>query len=246
MSDENKGIVGGTAGLDPSKLFAATRQVFANAAVPQNQQRNTGVECPICKAEGVLQNPVMSEQAGLQCNMGHKYRDTDDLMSRPHGTVPVVLHKTIQPNQVNVTFAIPNGTLLALQSKYGADAEKMKATFASLAQVMVEPNTLIIGEVDLRRMGDVIGQPIRTPAELYGVIKGQQKQIEDLTEAAKQGANQGGSPAAGSTVLRRGELILWFDPPTTASLSEKAQSAGVRLEEFLEAFIKQGQENSWF
>lgn len=243
MPDEGKGIISGTAGLNAERLFAGTRAAFQNSAAPPNKRNSTGVECPVCKEQGVLQNPVWSDQGGLSCNAGHRYTDTDDLMSRPHGTVPVAMPQANQEAYVTVSFQIPGSTLATLQSRFNGDAKKMNATLSALVQHMSEPNMLIIGEADLRRMGDAAGQPIRTAAELYGIIKGQQTQLNDLKEAAE---TAGPAPQAGGTALRRGEMILWFDPPTTTSLIEKANNAGKRVEEFLEEHVGNANENNWF
>lgn len=243
MADETKGIVMGTAGLKPTALFAATREAFRNSTAAPRQVANTGVACPKCKENGLLLNPVMSTADGLKCNMGHKYNDTMELLGQPHDTVPVAGHKTIQENYVSYTIQIPNSTMQALQAKY-SDPEKLKATLAALAQRLIEGTTLIIPEAELRRMSDACGMSISSPAELFGVIKGQQKQIEDLQEEVK---GIGPAAATGSgTALRRGELILWFDPPTTTSLQEKAKTAERRLEDFLEQYIGQANENNWF
>jgi hypothetical protein len=242
MADENKGVVMGTAGLNPTQLFSATREVFRASTAAPRAAANTGVACPNCKENGVLLNPVISTADGLKCNMGHVFKDTMELLGRPHDTVPVAHHKVIQENWVPFQIQIPSNVLQALQAKYN-DPEKIKAAFAALAQRLIEDNTIIIPELEVKRLSDACGAPIRSATELYGVIKGQQQQISDLQDEVKVG---GPAPSTGGGALRRGELILWFDPPTTASLIEKAKSAGRRLEEFLEAFIGQANENNWF
>ena len=242
MADENKGIVMGTQGLNPTQLFSATREVFRASTAAPRAAANTGVACPDCKENGVLLNPVISTSEGLKCNLGHKFPDTMTLLGRPHDTVPVAQRQVIQENWVPFQIQIPSNVLQALQAKYN-DPEKIKAAFAALAQRLIEDNTIIIPEVELKRLSDACGMPIRSASELYGVIKGQQQQISDLEETAKVA---GPAPSSGGTMLRRGELILWFDPPTTSSLIEKAKSAGRRLEEFLESWIGQANENNWF
>ena len=242
MADDNKGVVMGTAGLKPTALFAATREVFKHAGAPPQKNMNTGVECPRCKDNGVLQNPVISTNDGLKCNMGHKYMDTDELMSMPHGTVPVAQRKAAQENWVTVSFQIPSGVMQQLQAKY-TDPERMKATFASLAQCMIDDHTVIVGQDDVRRIGDAAGIPVRSSADIFGIISAQQQQVNDLKEAATQTPQ---AASGGGTALRRGELILWFDPKTTGTMTEKAAAAGVRLEDFLEKYINEANENTWF
>ena len=242
MADENKGIVMGTAGLKPTALFAATREVFRGASAPARQNANTGVACWKCKEDGVVGNPVVSTGEGLRCNMGHKYTDTIELLVHPHDTVPVPQREVVQGNYVSFTVPIPGSVLQAMQAKY-PDPNKLKSTFAALAQRMIEGVTLIVPEAEVRRLSDACGIPIKAPADLFGVVKGQKQQIDDLEEELKA---HGPVASGGGTALRRGELILWFDPPTTQSLIEKAKAAERRLEEFLEQFIGQANENSWF
>ena len=242
MADDNKGIVMGTAGLNPASLFAATREVFKASGAPPSRNQNTGVACPECEVNGITENPVISTGQGLQCNMGHKFVDTEALLRRPHHTVPVTQHKAVQENYVTVSFQIPGHVMQELQAKY-PDRDRLNATLASLARHMLEPNTLVVGSADLKRISDAAGIPIRTPAELFGVVSQKQQEINDLKEAATQTPQQA---SAGGTALRRGELILWFDPPTTGSITEKAAAAGVRLEDFLEKFINEANANAWF
>jgi hypothetical protein len=248
MADDGlKGVVVGTTGLDPVSLFKRTRETFQNVnhdpSTPRRKSHNTGVACPDCKEQGILLNPVMADDSGLRCSQGHKFVDTDALLERPHDTVPVEMPTIQQENWVSASFQLPAATLAAIQSKYGSDTGKMRATFAALAAVMIDGSSIIIGGADVKRLSDACGLPIRNGTELYGIVKGQQQQIEDLESAAK---TAGPSQGTGGTMLRRGELILWFDPPTTSALTEKAKSAGVNLDAFLESYIGQANENSWF
>ncbi len=256
MAEENKGVVLSPTGMKASQLFfgttadskgptfSGTHNLFRAATAPPNQNRNTGVECPVCKEEGVLQNPFISNQDGLRCNMGHKFKDTDDLMSRPHNMVPVELPTAVQENYVTVNFQIPSGVLSALQTKYGGNQEKMRASFTALARALTAANTLILGEIELKRLSDAVGQPITNPAQLFGVITAKQKEIDELKESVK--GQPEGQREAGGTMLRRGELVLWFNPDNTKQLTERAGANNVRLEEFLESFVGQAIENNWF
>lgn len=253
MADENQGIVPGlqnnpkfAMGKEWAKgLFAQSRETFRNAAAPPNQKQNTGVECPECKAQGVEQNPVWSlPGVGLECNSGHRYRDTEQLMSRPHGTVPVAKRTTVQEGWVTVQFQISGSVAAELRSRY-TDKDRLDATFAALCQHLVEPNMIMLGEIDIRRISDKVGQPVRSGTELFGIIHSLQESLNQTRDELRQ--KEANTPERGSGVqLRRGEIIIWLNPQLSAKLHAKATAAATSDEQLLEQYATSGLENDWF
>jgi len=148
-----------------------------------------------------------------------------------------------QEGYVPVQFQVPSDLLQKLRAKYD-DKNRMDATFRSLCAHMVEPSMLIIGNVDLKRISDKVGMPVRSSGELYGILEAKVKEISDLKEQLAQSpASAGGG---GGTALRRGELIVWFNPDHTGRLVEQAKGAGLQAEAFVEKFIGEGLDNGWF
>lgn len=254
MADDNQGIVPGLQnnpkfglGQQWAKgLFAQSREVFRNAAAPPTQRQNTGVECPDCKAQGVIQNPVWSVPGvGLECNASHRFKDTEQLMSRPHDTVPVAKRTVVQEGWVTVQFQIAGSVSAELRNRY-QDKDKLDATFAALCQHLIEPNMIMLGEADIRRISDKLGQPIRSGQELYGAIHSLQDTLNNTRDELRLKEASTPSGDRSSIQLRRGELVLWFNPQITAKLEEKARAAGVPKEQLLEQYAGDGIENNWF
>lgn len=255
MPDENKGIVPGlqnnprfnlsTEG--PKGLFQMSREIFKTAAAPPVQRNNTGVECPDCKAQGIIDNPVWTVPGvGLECNAGHKFRDTDQLMSRPHGTVPVAKRTVIQEGWVTIQFQVSGNVAAELRTRY-PDKERMDATFAALCQHMVEPNMIMLGEADTKRIADKVGQPVRSGTELFGIIHSLQESLNNTKQELKQKEAESPSGGSGTGVqLRRGELIIWLNPQLTQKLEEKAKAAGVPKEQLIEQYETSALENDWY
>ena len=255
MAEENKGIIPGLQnnpkfGLGnqwAKGLFAESRNVFRGAAAPPTQRQNTGVECPDCKAQGVIENPVWSVPGvGLECNSGHKFKDTDQLMSRPHGTVPVAKRTVIQDGWVTIQFQIAGSVAAELRNRY-QDKDRLDATFAALCQHLIEPNMVMLGEADIKRISDKVGQPIRSGTELFGIIHSLQETLNNtrdelrLKEATSQPSGNGSG-----VQLRRGELIIWLNPQLTTKLEEKARAAGIPKEQLVEQNETNALENDWY
>jgi hypothetical protein len=252
MADENKGIIPqlqspqfALGKLGPKGLFAQSREIFRNAAAPPANRQNTGVACPECEALGVTQNPVWSTpNVGLQCDSGHKFRDTESLLSRPHSTVPVAKRTVVQEGWVTVQFQVAGSVAVELKNRY-QDKEKLDATFAALCQHLIEPNMIMLSEPDIRRIADKVGQSVRSGQELYGIIFSLQENLNSTRDELRQ--KQANTPERATSVqLRRGELIVWFNPPDTHKLEEAAKSAGVSNEQFVEQKAHEALENGWW
>jgi hypothetical protein len=267
MADENKGIVAGLQGNPKFSLFAPvpanasaeertnygvgglfkhSRMLHENqTAPPSTQRQNTGVECPECKTQGVVQNPVWSvPNVGLQCSSGHRFRDTESLMARPHGTVPVGKREVMQEGWVEVKFQLPGSVAAELRNKY-QDKDKLDATFAALCGHMIEPNMIMLGEPDIRRIADKVGQSVRSGQELYGIIFSLQENLNSTRDELRQ--KQANTPERSASIqLRRGEVIIWLSPPNTTKLTERAKGNGLSNEEQLEKDVTDGYENGWW
>jgi hypothetical protein len=181
---------------------------------------------------------------GLQCSSGHRFRDTETLMSRPHGTVPVAKREVMQEGWVEVKFQLPGSVAGELKNKY-QDKDKLDATFAALCAHLIEPNMIMLGEPDIRRIADKVGQPVRSGQELYGVIFTLQESLNSTRDELRQ--KQANTPERASGVqLRRGEVIIWLNPPNTRLLEEAAKAAGVPNEQYLENKVTEAFDNKWW
>lgn len=198
--------------------------------------------CPRCKMATGKLNQIVASAGTLQCsvNSTHIWPDassfyaenpTMDFKVAPPSFPP---QENYAPMSVSVPIAVKSG----LEAKYG---DKVGATVSAMLQVLLEGDTLIVPEADLRRIADKLGAKPRSSSELYGMIFALGEEVTEqksIAETAQRDVKAYEGLSIGRVVVDLGDEY--------AGASEKAKSAQLPLAIFITQNIKQALRDNWF
>jgi hypothetical protein len=198
--------------------------------------------CPKCKQTTGKLNQIVANGGQLQCSGdgSHTWNDTMTFYNEKPTMDFKVAPATFLPqvNHTPVTVSVPIPVKDAFEKKFG---ERASATIASLIQVLVEGDVIIIPQTDIDRISSRLGQKPGSSGELFGMIFALGEQVNDAKMLADNAAKdlkayEGMSP--GRVVVDLGDVA--------GDATEKARAQNMPLKVWVESNLKNAISSNWF
>lgn len=224
----------------PHAIFQKSRAENAGTVV-HHRANDLALECPTCK-NGV--RLFAKNDVGYYCNNGHKWTDMEVLMSLNPAKLPFKGIVARQEGFVKFDFELPADAAKALKNKFG---EKLPATLASMADLISQGRYLMLGDRDLERLDEKVGEKITSPAQLVGKVWDYKTTIQQGEETTKnlRGALQarmGGKPGAS---LSESAMLVDFGDELAAKVRETAEKKGMSADDYIRTACTLATEGDW-
>lgn len=221
-----------------SKVFERARQEGVGATAT-HRPNHTGYACPMkaCAGKSV---PVFASQSGLVCREGHKFMDSDELMSMSPEKIQVQQKITQQAGYVPVNISIPKETHDILLKKYG-DPNRLSATLSSVLMLISEPRFFIANHEDIVRFEKQLGIEVKNCTELFGALY-EMKTARVLAEDTIRK-----SDAAGNNQVAVGpdDVVVPLTPELKGKLRVLAADRSQDMQTIIGQHMKNAVENNW-
>jgi hypothetical protein len=137
--------------------------------VAQHKANDLAMECPDCLAQGKENVRLFTRaDAGYYClGGGHRWNDYDQLMARNPRKMQFKGIVARQDGFVKMTIEIPGSVAELIQKKFG---EKLSATLAGVMDVLSGERCILMGESDVKRLQDRLGEEVKSPAFIVGKV----------------------------------------------------------------------------
>ena len=204
-------------------------------------QYKSEFSCPRCKKETGKLNQIITNAGELQCseNGMHKWNDTMSFYDEgPTMDFKPELLKAQQTNHTPITISIPLGLKTQAETKFG---DKLSSTVTQILGMLVEGDVMIVGQVDLDRLKERLGQKFENSSELVGIVYAKMCEVDEAkaeATAATEDLKAYESRSPGRVVVDLGDQF--------STAQAKAKDAEQPLKVWVETQLKNGIENNWF
>jgi hypothetical protein len=198
----------------------------------------TGLGCPKCRANGV-ETMLMTEpnvaKAICPVNDDHSYKSVDELLDANPTRLPMPKQPDkVQASDVQWAFRINARLKEDFEKKHG---EKAVATLRSLIEASLS-RMVVLGDQDLLRIEEKLGQPIKTGSQIYGLVF-EARERANLAESTLEAYK-----TQHATSLKPGALKVDLGDQLANAVA-KAQERNETLEQYVSRNIREAIENNW-
>lgn len=195
--------------------------------------------CPKCKRETGKLVQILASDGRLSCpeNSGHRWVDTPSFFNdHPTMDFKPELLKAQQTDIAPLKLTMKNKTLSAARNKYG---DKLEATVAQMIEQLTEGDMMIVGETDLGRIKDRMGQRPSNSSELVGMIYAKMCEVDE----AKEDRDRAIKDLKAYESMSPGRVVVDLGQNLQAAI-DKADGVPVKL--WLESKIATALQENWF
>lgn len=146
------------------------------------------------------------------------------------------LLKAQQTDIAPLKLTMKNKTLSAARNKYG---DKLEATVAQMIEQLTEGDMMIVGETDLGRIKDRMGQRPSNSSELVGMIYAKMCEVDE----AKEDRDRAIKDLKAYESMSPGRVVVDLGQNLQAAI-DKADGVPVKL--WLESKIATALQENWF
>lgn len=223
----------------PHAFFQKSRTENAGA-VTHHRPNDLALECPKCK-NGV--RLFSKEGVGYYCVAGHKWLDYEDLMSENPAKLDFKGTPARQEGFIKINLDVPGSVASQLQKKFG---DRLPATISALLDVISGPKFLMLGEDDIKRLTDQIGQEVKSSSLLVGkIFEYKQKIDEDAATIKTLRTSLQSRIARGGAAITDATMVLELGDDLAAKVTEKAESKGMSPDEYVRTAATLAVEGDW-
>jgi hypothetical protein len=200
--------------------------------------------CPRCKKETGQSNQISAADGRLICpvNPNHKWVDTAAF----YADGPIMEFRVgpakFPPveGQTPITLKIPLRIKTELEQRWGAE-EAVSAKIADVLLQLVDGDVMVLGQGDMTRLFERLGQKFSNSSELVGVVYAKMCEVDEAKgerDSAVEDLKAYESRSPGRVVI---DLGAEFE-----AAKAKAKDAEMPLKEWAETNLKNGISNNWF
>ena len=195
--------------------------------------------CPKCERETGKMVQILAQEGRLICpeNSTHKWTDTPSFFAdQPKMRFKPELLTAQQTDIAPLKLTMKNKTLSAARKKYG---DKLEATVAQMIEQLTEGDMMIVGETDLGRIKDRMGQRPSNSSELVGMIYAKMCEVDE----AKEDRDRAIKDLKAYESMSPGRVVVDLGQNLQAAI-DKADGVPVKL--WLESKIATALQENWF
>ena len=200
--------------------------------------------CPRCKKETGQSNQISAADGRLICpvNPNHKWVDTAAF----YADGPIMEFRVgpakFPPveGQTPITLKIPLRIKTELEQRWGAE-EAVSAKIADVLLQLVDGDVMVLGQGDMTRLFERLGQKFSNSSELVGVVYAKMCEVDEAKgerDSAIEDLKAYESRSPGRVIV---DLGTQFE-----DAKAKAKDAEMPLKEWAETNLKNGISNNWF
>jgi len=200
--------------------------------------------CPRCKKETGQSNQISAADGRFICpvNPNHKWVDTAAF----YADGPIMEFRVgpakFPPveGQTPITLKIPLRIKTELEQRWGAE-EAVSAKIADVLLQLVDGDVMVLGQGDMTRLFERLGQKFSNSSELVGVVYAKMCEVDEAKgerDSAVEDLKAYESRSPGRVVI---DLGAEFE-----AAKAKAKDAEMPLKEWAETNLKNGISNNWF
>ena len=145
----------------------------------------TEFSCPKCKRETGQSNQISAAEGRLTCpaNSNHRWEDTAAFYADGPQMEFKVGPAKFPPveGQTPITLKIPQRLKDSLDSRYSAGLDTV---VANILLQLVDGDVMVVGQTDMGRLKERLGQPFENSSELVGVVYAKMCEVDEAKEAA--------------------------------------------------------------
>jgi hypothetical protein len=149
--------------------------------VANHKAADLAIACPDCR-DLLGKNDVRMftrPDAGYYCMNGHRYNDYEQLLARNPAKLAYKGIVARQDGFVKMTIEMPGSVAELIKAKFG---DKLSATLAGVMDVLSGERCILMGESDVKRLQDRLGEEVKSPAFIVGKIWELKEQTITLQE----------------------------------------------------------------
>lgn len=231
----------------PHAVFERGRRDNEGSGTVTARANDAAMECPRCRAEGQENIRLwVKDKVGYYCMaQQHVWKDLDSLMNANPRKMAFKGTATKQSGFKKITFEVPGSVEEQLIAKFG---DRLGATFTALADVVSSPKFLLIGEYDLKRLSDKLGQDVTSSALLVGkLFEFQEAKTESDETIKKLRSNiaRMASTRPGMAVQTDSTVVVDMGDDLSARLAARAEKNGMPVEEYIRQVTAMAIDGEW-
>ena len=207
-------------------------------------QIKTEFACALCEKQTGKQVQILASEGKLICpeNAAHKWTDTADFYASGAQMRFKVGPAKFPPveGQTPITLKIPLRIKTELEQRWGAE-EAVSAKIADVLLQLVDGDVMVLGQGDMTRLFERLGQKFSNSSELVGVVYAKMCEVDEAKgerDSAVEDLKAYESRSPGRVVI---DLGAEFE-----AAKAKAKDAEMPLKEWAETNLKNGISNNWF
>jgi hypothetical protein len=200
--------------------------------------------CPRCKKETGQSNQISAADGRLICpvNPNHKWVDTAAF----YADGPIMEFRVgpakFPPveGQTPITLKIPLRIKTELEQRWGAE-EAVSAKIADVLLQLVDGDVMVLGQGDMTRLFERLGQKFSNSSELVGVVYAKMCEVDEAKgerDSAIEDLKAYESRSPGRVIV---DLGTQFE-----AAKAKAKDAEMPLKEWVQTQLFNGLDNNWF
>jgi hypothetical protein len=147
----------------------------------------TEFSCPKCKRETGKANQISAAEGRLVCpaNSNHRWEDTVAFYADGPQMEFKVEPAKFPPveGQAPITLKIPLRIKTELAARWGTD-EAVSAKVSDVLLQLVDGDVMIVGETDMNRLSERLGQKFANSSELVGVVWAKMCKVDEAKAEA--------------------------------------------------------------
>lgn len=202
----------------------------------------TEFSCPKCKRETGQSNQISAAEGRLTCpaNSNHRWEDTAAFYADGPQMEFKVGPAKFPPveGQTPITLKIPQRIKDSLDSRYSAGLDSV---VANILLQLVDGDVMVVGQTDLGRLKERLGQPFENSSELVGVVYAKMCEVDEAKqerESAVQDLKAYEDRSPGRVIVNLGDQFQ--------TAVGKAKDAEMPLKLWIERALLNGIEQNWF
>ena len=198
--------------------------------------------CPKCKRETGKSVQILASDGRLICpaNSSHKWEDTAAFYADGPQMEFHVGPAKFPPveGQTPITLKVPQRIKDALDSRYSAGLESV---VANVLLQLVDGDVMVVGQTDMARLFERLGQKFSNSSELVGVVYAKMCEVDEV-KAERDAAVADLKAYEGRSIGR--VVVDLGDQYDTAQA--KATDAEQPLKQWIDEQLKNAPANNWF
>ena len=207
-------------------------------------QIKTEFACPACEKATGKHVQILAADGKLICpeNSNHRWVDTPSFYNDGPKMVFKVGPAKFPPveGQTPITLKIPLRIKTELEKRWGAE-EAVSAKIADVLLQLVDGDVMVLGQGDMTRLFERLGQKFSNSSELVGVVYAKMCEVDEARadrDSAIEDLKAYESRSPGRVIV---DLGTQFE-----AAKAKAKDAEMPLKDWCQTQLANGIENNWF
>lgn len=227
----------------PHSVFQKSRTESAGA-VANHRPNDLAHACPTCERNGQAGVRLWTKpDAGYYCLNGHRWKDFDELMSLDPTKMAFKGTPARQDGFVKMTIEMPGSVGEALTKKFG---DRLGATLSAVMEVISSGKFVMMGENDVTRITQHIGEEVKSSAFIVGKIVDLKTTVNEQKETIERLENKIATLRGRPSTKSDTEFTVDLGEELAAKVAELAKSRDLTVDEVISATMQQYLvDNNW-